>query len=58
MRTVVTESLLLAVLAGVAGLLLACPGSKALVGLAPADLPRLAETGIDRSVLNSLSPFR
>jgi putative ABC transport system permease protein len=51
MRQLVTESLLLAVLAGVAGLLLAYLGSKALVGLAPADLPRLAETGIDRSVL-------
>ena len=51
MRQLVTESLLLAVLAGVAGLLLAWLGSKALVALAPADLPRLAEIGIDRSVL-------
>ncbi|HLK66359.1 MAG TPA: ABC transporter permease [Bryobacteraceae bacterium] len=51
MRQVVTESLLLAVLAAVAGLLLAYLGSKALVAMAPADLPRLAETGIDRSVL-------
>lgn len=51
MRQLVTESLLLAVLAGVAGLLLAYLGSKALVALAPADLPRLAEIGIDRSVL-------
>jgi len=50
-RQLVTESLLLALLAGVAGLLLAYLGSKALVALAPADLPRLAETGIDRSVL-------
>jgi predicted permease len=46
-----TESLLLAFIAGAAGLLLAYGGSKALVALAPADLPRLAETGIDRWVL-------
>src|SRR5215469_745700 len=46
-----TESLLLALVAGASGLLLAYWGSKALVALAPADLPRLAETGIDRSVL-------
>jgi putative ABC transport system permease protein len=51
MRQMVTESMLLAVLAGAVGLLLAYLGSKALVALAPADLPRLAETGIDRSVL-------
>jgi predicted permease len=51
MRQLVTESLLLAVLAGVAGLLLAYLGSKSLVALAPADLPRLAEIGVDRSVL-------
>jgi putative ABC transport system permease protein len=50
-RQLVTESLLLAVLAGAAGLLFAYLGSKALVALAPADLPRLAEIGIDRSVL-------
>jgi putative ABC transport system permease protein len=51
MRQLVTESLLLAVLAGVAGLLLAYLGSRALVALAPADLPRLGEIGVDRSVL-------
>ena len=51
MRQLVTESLLLAFVAGVSGLLLAYWGSKALVALAPADLPRLAETGIDRWVL-------
>ena len=50
-KQLVTESLLLAVLAGVAGLLLAYLGSKALVALAPPDLPRLAEIGVDRSVL-------
>jgi putative ABC transport system permease protein len=50
-RQLVTEGLLLAFVAGALGLLLAYWGSKALVALAPADLPRLAETGIDRWVL-------
>jgi putative ABC transport system permease protein len=47
----ITESLLLASLAGAMGLLLAYGGSKALMALAPANLPRLAEIGIDRWVL-------
>jgi predicted permease len=50
-RQLVTESMLLAFVAGTSGLLLAYWGSKALVSLAPADVPRLAETGIDRWVL-------
>src|SRR5262245_9957115 len=50
-RQLVTESLLLALVAGLAGLVLAYWGSKALVTLAPADVPRLAEAGIDRWVL-------
>jgi predicted permease len=50
-RQLVTESLLLALIAGAAGLVLAAWGSKALVALAPADLPRVAEAGIDRWVL-------
>lgn len=50
-RQMITESLLLAFLAGASGLLLAYWGSKALVGLAPANLPRLTETGIDTGVL-------
>jgi putative ABC transport system permease protein len=50
-RQVVTESLLLAFMAGALGLLLAYWGSKILVALAPADLPRLGETGIDVWVL-------
>lgn len=50
-RQLVSESLLLAFLAGASGLLLAWFGSKVLVALAPADLPRLAETGIDYRVL-------
>jgi len=50
-KQLVTESLLLAFIAGASGLLLAYLGSKALVALAPADLPRLAEIGVDRWVL-------
>jgi putative ABC transport system permease protein len=50
-RQLVTESLLLALVAGFAGLLIAYWGSSLLVHLAPADVPRLAETGIDRWVL-------
>jgi len=50
-RQLITESLLLAFLAGAAGLLIASWGSKALVDLAPANLPRLAETSIDSWVL-------
>jgi putative ABC transport system permease protein len=47
----ITESLLLAFVAGLSGLMLAYLGSKILVALAPADVPRLAEAGIDRRVL-------
>ena len=50
-RQLITESFLLAFLAGGLGLLLAYWGSQALVALAPANLPRLAETGLDRWVL-------
>ena len=50
-RQLVTESLLLALAAGALGLALAYWGSKTLVALAPADVPRLAEVGIDRWVL-------
>jgi putative ABC transport system permease protein len=50
-RQLITESFLLALLAGAAGILLAYGGSKALVALAPADVPRLAETATDRWVL-------
>jgi MacB-like periplasmic core domain/FtsX-like permease family len=50
-RQLVTEGLLLAFVPGAMGLLLAYWGSKALVALAPAGLPRLAETAIDRWVL-------
>ncbi len=50
-RQVITESLLLAVFAGASGLALAYWGSKVLVVLAPAKLPRLEETGLDAWVL-------
>jgi putative ABC transport system permease protein len=50
-RQLVTESLLLALFSGALGLLLAYGGSKALVALAPADLPRLSEISVDRWVL-------
>src|SRR5262249_19935899 len=50
-RQLITESLVLAVASGVAGLLLAIWGSDALVALAPSNVPRLAEAGIDGWVL-------
>lgn len=50
-RQLITESLVLAAAAGVTGLLLAIWGSNVLVAVAPKDIPRLAETGIDGWVL-------
>jgi predicted permease len=50
-RQLIAESLLLAFVAGAAGLLLAYGGSNALVKLAPADVPRLGDTAVDRWVL-------
>jgi putative ABC transport system permease protein len=50
-RQLITESVLLAVLAGAAGLALAFWGSRTVVALAPGDIPRLAEAGIDNNVL-------
>jgi len=50
-RQLITESSLLAFLAGGLGLLLAYWGSQALVVLAPANLPRITDVGIDRWVL-------
>jgi predicted permease len=50
-RQLITESMVLAVASGIAGLLLAIWGSNALVAIAPRNVPRLAETGIDGWVL-------
>jgi predicted permease len=50
-RQLIVESLLLAAMAGAAGVVLAQWGSSALVALAPGDVPRLAESGIDGGVL-------
>jgi predicted permease len=50
-RQLVTESLLLTLVAGASGLLFAHGGSKVLVALAPSDVPRLADSGVDRWVL-------
>jgi predicted permease len=50
-RQLFTESMVLALIAGAAGLLLAKSGSDALVALAPGNVPRLAESGIDGWVL-------
>lgn len=50
-RLLITESLLLALLAGACGLLLAYWGVQAFVALAPADVVRHADIGIDGAVL-------
>jgi predicted permease len=50
-RQVLTESALLSLAGGAAGLLLAVWGLKVLVALSPADIPRLDQTGIDGKVL-------
>ena len=50
-RQVLTESALLSLVGGAAGLLLAVWGLRLLVALSPADIPRLDQTGIDGRVL-------
>ncbi len=50
-RQLLTESLLFAVLGGVAGLLLALWGVPLLVALQPGDIPRLEEVGVDGRAL-------
>jgi putative ABC transport system permease protein len=50
-RQLLTESVLLAVLGGAAGLALGWFGLEALVALAPRDLPRVADVTIDGRVL-------
>ncbi|MEO8658890.1 MAG: ABC transporter permease [Bryobacteraceae bacterium] len=50
-RQLLAESLVLAALAGAAGLLLGIWGTEILVGIAPAGVPRLDEVHLDLSVL-------
>jgi putative ABC transport system permease protein len=50
-RQLITESLVMTLLAGALGVLLALWGSRALVALAPGDVPRLSEAAIDARVL-------
>jgi putative ABC transport system permease protein len=50
-RQLLTESILLSLLGGVAGIILAVFGVKALVAANPADLPRLHNVGVDGEVL-------
>lgn len=51
LRQLITESVVLALFASAAGLILAIWGLKGLVALAPGDIPRLAETSVDARVL-------
>jgi putative ABC transport system permease protein len=50
-RQLLTESLLLAIVGGLAGLLVAVWGVDALVRIVPADLPRLHAVGVNGAVL-------
>jgi putative ABC transport system permease protein len=50
-RQLATESILLALLSGAVGLLVSLWGARVLVALAPGDVPRLSETGLDSRVL-------
>src|SRR5437870_13416348 len=50
-RQLITESLVLTLLSGAIGVLLAFWGERALVALAPTDVPRLSETSVDARVL-------
>ena len=50
-RQAVTESVILSVVAGVVGLLLALVGVRVFVAVAPGNIPRLDEIGIDRTVV-------
>jgi len=51
LRQVLTESLLLSVLGGILGMAVAQIGVRALVALAPQDLPRVSAISLDRAVL-------
>jgi putative ABC transport system permease protein len=50
-RQMLTESVLLSLLGGAAGVLLAGFATDALIALNPADIPRIAESGLDRRAL-------
>ncbi|HEV3458651.1 MAG TPA: ABC transporter permease [Thermoanaerobaculia bacterium] len=50
-RQLLTESMVLAVAGGIGGAAAAAAGVRALLALAPADLPRLHEIAVDRTVL-------
>jgi putative ABC transport system permease protein len=50
-RQLLTESLLVALLGGVVGVVLASFGTDALLALTPSDVPRMAEAGLDQRVL-------
>ena len=50
-QQLITEGLLLALIAGASGVLLAYWGAQVLVALSPADVVRLTDTGIDGGVL-------
>jgi len=50
-RQMLTESVLLALIGGVAGVLLASFAMDALIALKPADIPRIGESGLDGRVL-------
>lgn len=50
-RQLLTESLLLSLVGGLAGVALAYAGVRVLIGLAPANLPRIAEATVDPGVL-------
>lgn len=51
LRQLLTESVLLALLGGILGVLLASWGSEVLAGLIPDEVPRVGEIALDRSVL-------
>ena len=50
-RQLLVEGLVLAIIAGVVGLVVAVWGTRALVAIAPAGVPRLAQAGVDGTVL-------